>query len=74
MCFGVLYYTNMYPEHTDMWPGGGYKVEHLRLWKIISLPYWQIFGELSLNQLTGKLQYFYNPDFFVVIREITRKQ
>ncbi|XP_052100100.1 transient receptor potential cation channel subfamily M member 2-like isoform X2 [Mytilus californianus] len=52
MCTGVLYHANMYPSHFDMWSLKG--VQFWRIWKIIALPYWQIYGELSLEQLQGE--------------------
>ncbi|XP_076101787.1 transient receptor potential cation channel subfamily M member 1-like isoform X2 [Mytilus galloprovincialis] len=51
MCTGVLYHANMYPSHFDMWSLKG--VQFWRIWKVIALPYWQIYGELNLEQLTG---------------------
>ncbi|VDI73952.1 Hypothetical predicted protein [Mytilus galloprovincialis] len=51
MCTGVLYHANMYPSHYDMW---SQKSEtYWRIWKIISLPYWQLYGELFLDELQG---------------------
>ncbi|XP_076112012.1 transient receptor potential cation channel subfamily M member-like 2 isoform X2 [Mytilus galloprovincialis] len=51
MCTGVLYHANMYPSHYDMWSPEG--VQYWRIWKIIALPYWQIYGELFLEDLQG---------------------
>ncbi|CAC5389677.1 unnamed protein product [Mytilus coruscus] len=51
MCTGVLYHANMYPSHYDMWSPKG--VQYWRIWKIIALPYWQIYGELFLEELQG---------------------
>ncbi|XP_052062045.1 uncharacterized protein LOC127702076 isoform X3 [Mytilus californianus] len=52
MCTGVLYHANMYPSHYDMWSTKG--VQYWRIWKIISLPYWQIYGELFLEEIQGQ--------------------
>ncbi|VDI16857.1 Hypothetical predicted protein, partial [Mytilus galloprovincialis] len=54
MCAGVLYHSNMYPHHYDMWPSHGTGAHYWRLWKIMSLPYWQIYGELFLDDLKGE--------------------
>ncbi|CAC5398367.1 unnamed protein product [Mytilus coruscus] len=54
MCAGVLYHSNMYPHHYDMWPSRGTGALYWRLWKIMSLPYWQIYGELFLEDLKGE--------------------
>ncbi|CAC5398354.1 TRPM2 [Mytilus coruscus] len=54
MCAGVLYHSNMYPNHRDMWPNHGADTAHWRIWKIISLPYWQLYGELFLDELKGE--------------------
>ncbi|CAC5398357.1 unnamed protein product [Mytilus coruscus] len=54
VCAGVMYHSNMYPNHNDMWPKKGAEIEHWRIWKILSLPYWQLYGELSLDVLKGE--------------------
>ncbi|CAG2208935.1 unnamed protein product [Mytilus edulis] len=54
VCAGVMYHSNMYPNHRDMWPKFGADIENWRIWKIVSLPYWQLYGELSLDQLRGE--------------------
>ncbi|XP_052100146.1 transient receptor potential cation channel subfamily M member-like 2 [Mytilus californianus] len=47
---GVLYHANMYPEHDlKMWNTVGY--QHWRIWKIMYIPYWQIYGETMLDSL-----------------------
>lgn len=48
-----MYHSNMYPNHHDMWPNNGAEIEHWRIWKILALPYWQLYGELSLDMLKG---------------------
>ncbi|XP_071171553.1 transient receptor potential cation channel subfamily M member-like 2 [Mytilus edulis] len=45
---GVLYHANMYPAHYDMWNTGGWT--YWRIWKIMYIPYWQIYGELFLDK------------------------
>jgi hypothetical protein len=49
---GVLYHANMYPAHYDMWNKAGWK--YWRIWKIMYIPYWQIYGELFLDTFQGK--------------------
>jgi hypothetical protein len=44
---GVLYHSNMYPAHYDMWNKAGWT--YWRIWKIIYIPYWQIYGEPNLE-------------------------
>ncbi|VDI51735.1 Hypothetical predicted protein [Mytilus galloprovincialis] len=44
----------MYPNHRDMWPNYGADTAHWRIWKIVSLPYWQLYGELFLDELKGE--------------------
>ncbi|VDI44632.1 Hypothetical predicted protein [Mytilus galloprovincialis] len=53
MCAGVLYHSNMYPNHRDMWPNLGADTAHWRIWKIMALPYWQMYGELFIDELKG---------------------
>lgn len=55
MSAGVMYHANMYPNHTDMWSTNG--MQYWRIWKIISLPYWQIYGELFLDKFEDKSDY-----------------
>ncbi|XP_063431847.1 transient receptor potential cation channel subfamily M member 2-like [Mytilus trossulus] len=45
---GVLYHANMYPAHKDMWSSVDWK--YWRIWKIIYIPYWQIYGESMLEE------------------------
>ncbi|XP_071166748.1 transient receptor potential cation channel subfamily M member 1-like [Mytilus edulis] len=42
MGVGVLYHANMYPKHEDMWNSAGWT--YWRIWKIMYIPYWQIYG------------------------------
>ncbi|XP_052100154.1 uncharacterized protein LOC127734357 isoform X2 [Mytilus californianus] len=42
MGVGVLYHANMYPKHKDMWNSAGWT--YWRIWKIMYIPYWQIYG------------------------------
>ena len=48
---GVLYHSNMYPAHYDLWNNAGWT--YWRMWKIISIPYWQIYGEPNLEIFEG---------------------
>ena len=51
VCAGVMYHANMFPNHNDMWSPHG--VKYWRIWNIMSLPYWQIYGEALLEELRG---------------------
>ncbi|CAG2254472.1 unnamed protein product [Mytilus edulis] len=50
MAVGVMFHVNMYPNHEDMFSN---KVQYWRIWKIISFPYWQIYGEIFLDDIMG---------------------
>ncbi|XP_063431696.1 transient receptor potential cation channel subfamily M member 2-like [Mytilus trossulus] len=45
---GVLYHANMYPEH-DFIGGPAVGYQRWGIWKIINIPYWQIYGETMLD-------------------------
>ncbi|XP_063432248.1 transient receptor potential cation channel subfamily M member 2-like isoform X2 [Mytilus trossulus] len=45
---GVLYHANMYPAHRDMWSAVDWK--YWRIWKIIYIPYFQIYAETYLEK------------------------
>ncbi|CAG2188702.1 TRPM2 [Mytilus edulis] len=49
MGVGVLYHANMYPAHYDMWNTNDWT--YWRIWKIMYIPYWQIYGEIFLDTL-----------------------
>ncbi|XP_076102775.1 transient receptor potential cation channel subfamily M member-like 2 [Mytilus galloprovincialis] len=49
---GVMYHANRYPNHNDMWSSHG--VEYWRIWRILNLPYWQLYGEILLDELRGE--------------------
>ncbi|CAG2199277.1 unnamed protein product [Mytilus edulis] len=48
---GVLYHANMYPKHEDMWNPAGWT--YWRIWKIMYIPYWQIYGFNFLDSFDG---------------------
>lgn len=50
MAVGVMFHVKMYPNHEDMFSN---KVQYWRIWKIISFPYWQIYGEIFLDDIMG---------------------
>ena len=52
MAVGVIYHVNMYPNHNNMWSRHG--VQYWRIWKMMNLPYWQIYGELLMDSIVGK--------------------
>ncbi|VDI26863.1 Hypothetical predicted protein [Mytilus galloprovincialis] len=49
---GVMYHANRYPNHDDMWSSHG--VEYWRIWRILNLPYWQLYGEILLDEVRGE--------------------
>lgn len=49
---GVMYHVNKWPNHPDMWPSA---IEKWRIWQMMYLPYWQIYGEVSLDIVKGIL-------------------
>lgn len=36
-----------------MWPNLGADTANWRIWKIMALPYWQMYGELFIDELKG---------------------
>jgi hypothetical protein len=65
---GVLYHSNMYPAHYDMWNKAGWT--YWRIWKIIYIPYWQIYGEPNLEIFEGLD--FRGEDFLGINQSETR--
>lgn len=47
---GVVYHANVYPSHTVT---GSSDIEFWRIWTILKIPYWQVYGELYLETLEG---------------------
>ncbi|CAG2199287.1 unnamed protein product [Mytilus edulis] len=51
---GVLYHANMYPEHDlKMWQIARY--QNWRIWNIIYIPYFQIYGETMLDSFNDNI-------------------
>lgn len=50
---GIYYHANLWPDHQTMWSG---RLSDWRIWTILLHPYWQIFGEVDLEYLTGSNQ------------------
>ncbi|KAK3091941.1 hypothetical protein FSP39_023874 [Pinctada imbricata] len=53
MSVGVYYHAIMYPSHLQIFGPGEF--DTWSFWKIIYYPYFQIFGDLSLDYLEGTL-------------------
>lgn len=53
MGVGVLYHANMYPAHYDMWNPTHWT--YWRIWKIMYIPYWQIYGEIFLDDFQANI-------------------
>lgn len=47
---GVVYNANVYPSSTVT---DSSAFEFSRLWTILKIPYWQVYGELFLDTLEG---------------------
>ncbi|CAC5363811.1 unnamed protein product [Mytilus coruscus] len=45
---GVVYHANVYPNHQVKGSSG---IEFWRIWTIMKIPYWQVYGELYLDTL-----------------------
>ncbi|XP_052693640.1 transient receptor potential cation channel subfamily M member 2-like [Crassostrea angulata] len=50
---GIYYHANLWPDHQAMWSGGW---TNWRIWTIIYYPYWQLYGDLNLEELNGSNQ------------------
>lgn len=50
---GVYYHANLWPDHQSLWSGG---LSNWRIWTIMSHSYWQLYGEVDLEFLTGSNQ------------------
>lgn len=49
---GTVYQANIYPNHdVKPFPSG---IENWRIWTILKIPYWQVYGEPFLDILEGK--------------------
>lgn len=51
---GIYYHANLWPDHQAMWSGGW---TNWRIWTIIYYPYWQLYGDLNLEELNGKIPF-----------------
>lgn len=51
--FGMYYHANLWPDHQSLWSGS---LSNWRIWTIMSHTYWQLFGEVDLEFLTGSNQ------------------
>lgn len=49
---GIYYHANLWPDHQTIWNGDW---TNWRIWTIIYYPYWQLYAELNLESLDGKL-------------------
>lgn len=50
---GVYYHANLWPDHQSLWSGS---LSNWRIWTIMSHSYWQLYGEVDLEFLTGSNQ------------------
>lgn len=50
---GIVYNANIYPNHTvTAFPRD---IQNWQIWSILKIPYWQVYGELYLDFLEGKI-------------------
>lgn len=49
---GIYYHANLWPDHQTMFSGDW---TNWRIWTIIYYPYWQLYAELNLESLDGKI-------------------
>lgn len=47
---GIYYHANLWPDHHTFFDGGW---TEWRIWTILHLPYWQLYGEPNLDSLKG---------------------
>lgn len=48
---GIYYHANLWPDHQTFFNG---RWSEWRIWTIVYLPYWQLYGEPNLDSLSGK--------------------
>lgn len=48
---GIYYHANLWPDHQTFFNG---EWSEWRIWTILYLPYWQLYGEPNLESLKGK--------------------
>ena len=51
---GCYYHANQYPDYQNFWKGNW---TDWRIWALLYHPYWQIYAELDLDYLHGKMYY-----------------
>nr|XP_034320574.1 transient receptor potential cation channel subfamily M member 2-like isoform X2 [Crassostrea gigas] len=49
---GIYYHANLWPDHQTIWSGDW---TNWRIWTILYYPYWQLYGELNLDNLDGSV-------------------
>lgn len=47
---GIYYHANLWPDHRSFWDGNW---QNWRVWTILTLPYWQLYGDPNLDSLDG---------------------
>ena len=64
---GVVYHANTYQNHIVTWFPSN--LGNWRIWSLLKIPYWQVYGELYLDTLEG-IYYPYRALFSYVLRYI----
>lgn len=58
---GIYYHANLFPDYQEFWSGG---VTNWRIWEVLYYPYWQIYADINLDFLNGKIP-FNNYYFYI---------
>lgn len=67
---GVYYHANIWPDHQTMLSGD---VANWRIWFILLYPYWQLYGELDIESIDGKIVNITTTDFVYCIYTLHSK-
>ena len=49
---GCYYHANQFPDYPDFWKGNW---TEWRIWDLLYHPYWQIYAEIDLDYLQGRM-------------------
>ena len=58
---GIYYHANLFPDYQEFWSGG---VTNWRIWEVLYYPYWQIYADINLDFLNGRIP-FNNYYFYI---------
>lgn len=63
---GIYYHANLWPDHRSFWDGNW---QNWRVWTILTLPYWQLYGDPNLNSLDGKTHRIFSSNLFACLKK-----